>query len=80
MLVFTRKNRKIIKIYFNKRNSLRNLASSIEQMQGVKSAKLLRRYVFSRYKFEFISRNQERCKDIFSKEMLEGGVKSYILL
>ena len=68
MVVFTRKNRKIIKIYFNKRNSLRHLASSIEQMQGVKSAKLLRRYVFARYKFEFISGNQERCKEYFLKK------------
>ncbi|EOU2123935.1 hypothetical protein C4D51_07350 [Clostridium perfringens] len=80
MIGFTRKERKIIKTYFNRRNSLRHLADNIEVIENKELAKILRKTLFNRYKVEFISGNEDRLADIYTKEMLEIGVKSYCIL
>ncbi|MDK0871141.1 hypothetical protein [Clostridium perfringens] len=80
MIGFTRKERKIIKTYFNRRNSLRHLADNIEKLEDKELAKMLRKTLFNRYKVEFISGNEDRLADIYTKEMLEIGVKSYCIL
>ncbi|EDT14734.1 hypothetical protein ACSXEJ_16890 (plasmid) [Clostridium perfringens] len=81
MIGFTRKERKIIKTYFNRRNSLRHLAVNIaKEIEDKELAKMLRKTLFNRYKVEFISGNEDRLADIYTKEMLEIGVKSYCIL
>ncbi|EOU1694545.1 hypothetical protein M1Z46_001724 [Clostridium perfringens] len=80
MIGFTRKERKIIKTYFNRRNSLRHLADNIEKLEDKELANILRKTLFNRYKVEFISGNEDRLADIYTKEMLEIGVKSYCIL
>ena len=80
MIGFTRKERKIIKTYFNRRNSLRHLADNIEEIEDKKLANMLRKTLFNRYKVEFLSGNEDRLADIYTKEMLEIGVKSYCIL
>lgn len=80
MIGFTRKERKIIKTYFTRRNNLRHLADNIEVIEDKELAKMLRKTLFNRYKVEFISGNEDRLADIYTKEMLEIGVKSYCIL
>lgn len=80
MIGFTRKERKIIKTYFNRRNNLRHLVDNIEKLEDKELAKILRKTLFNRYKVEFISGNEDRLADIYTKEMLEIGVKSYCIL
>lgn len=80
MIGFTRKERKIIKTYFNRRNNLRHLADNIEVIEDKELANILRKTLFNRYKVEFISGNEDRLADIYTKEMLEIGVKSYCML
>ncbi|WP_415321781.1 hypothetical protein [Clostridium perfringens] len=80
MIGFTRKERKIIKTYFNRINNLRHLADNIEKLEDKELANILRKTLFNRYKVEFISGNEDRLADIYTKEMLEIGVKSYCIL
>ena len=80
MIGFTRKERKIIKTYFNRRNNLRHLDDNIEKLEDKELANILRKTLFNRYKVEFISGNEDRLADIYTKEMLEIGVKSYCIL
>lgn len=43
MIGFTRKERKIIKTYFNRRNNLRHLADNIEVIENKELANILRK-------------------------------------